>query len=133
MSFQNIFFHAIVKKSSSNKPLHSVTSKVVETKLEEIITDMACKPISVKLMPDHFHVLFAMPTEGSPDLVIQELKDVTSALVKGMGRDESIEWERDYGIVSVSESHIDILKKYIDTQEERHRTNKLNDTLERIS
>ena len=131
MPFSETFYHAVVAIDSGEKPLHSVTAKLIETRLHEEIENSGGVSLAVALMPDHAHVLFAAPPEASPDAMITILKENTTELVAGMGRGETFDWKSGYGVVTVSKSHLDIVKGYVETQEERHSSGKINETLEK--
>jgi REP element-mobilizing transposase RayT len=84
-------------------------------------------------MNDHAHLLVQLPQIIAPDEIVNHLADSTSELVDGMGRNEKLVWEEDFGVVSVSKSHLEIVTKYVETQVERHASGNINETLERIS
>jgi len=132
MPFAEIFYHIVMGIAEGNKPLDDITSKLVETKLCEESDRLGGKSVAVGMMPDHVHILLASPPEGSPDAIITELRETTTELVAGMGRDEKLDWKHDYGVVSVSRSHLDIVKSYIDEQKQRHMDGKTNATLEKM-
>ncbi len=131
MSYSELFYH-IVFGVENGKELHPVTQKLVETKLGEEISALGGKALATKLMPDHVHILLTVTPVASPDEIVTELKECTHRLVEGMGRDEKLEWKHGYGVVSVSKSHVEIIEKYIASQEKRHAENKVNTTLERF-
>lgn len=132
MPFSELFYHIVFGIESKDR-LHNVTAKLVSTKLVEEVAAIGGKALATKLMPDHVHILLAMPPVASPDDIVEVLKERTSELVEGMGRDEKLKWAHGYGVVSVSKSHVDIVKKYISSQEKRHAENKLNETLEKFA
>jgi len=133
MPFSEVFFHLVMRIDQSAGKLHELTRKVVETKLAEDITAFGGVSLAVNLLPDHVHILLQSLPTASPDAIVGILMENSTELVTGMGRDEKLVWEKEYGAVSVSKSHIEIVSKYIETQPERHRTGKLNDTLERTN
>lgn len=132
MPFSEVFFHVVIGLETGEDALHQVTKKLVETKISEAISNLGGQAVAVKGMPDHAHILLAAPPVASADAFVTELKDATTELVAGMGRGESLEWKHGYGVVSVSRSHLDIVKEYVETQERRHATGKSNATLERF-
>jgi len=131
MAFSEIFVHFIIKIDTSEGPLHNLTRKVVETKLEEEIQGIGGANIALAMLDDHVHILAQIPPNAAPDDIVHLLMESTSELVSGMGRNEKLIWQPDFGAVSVSKSHLEILTKYVETQEERHSAGNINDTLER--
>ena len=131
MSFNEVFLHLVMPIDAKNKLPHPITMKLVETKLSKTVSEFGGETLAVKLLPNHVHILVSVLPAASIDDLVVELKGETSELVEGTGRGETLVWAEGYGVVSVSKSHIDIVKNYIDTQEERHKTGKLNATLEK--
>ena len=131
MPHAELFYH-IVMGIESEEPLHKLTKTLVETRLEEGIDSLGGKLIDSAVMPDHVHLLVMLPPGAPIDTVVYELKESTGQMVEGMGREESLEWSRGYGVVSVSRSHLDILEKYLSEQEKRHSSGNVNETLEKI-
>ncbi|MCK5833569.1 transposase [bacterium] len=130
MPFSELFYHIIIKIETGEK-LHPVTIKLIDTKIEEVISSIGGKQIAAKSLEDHVHLLVAMPPIAAPDDIVSEIKERTTELISGLGRDEKLEWAKGYGIVSVSNSHIELVTKYIATQEKRHAEGKINATLEK--
>lgn len=81
------------------------------------------KLLAINGMPDHVHILVGMrPTQSVSDL-LQDIKGSSSKwindnrLAKG-----KFEWQEGYGAFSYSASQIDSVIKYINNQEEHHKT-----------
>jgi putative transposase len=66
---------------------------------------------------NHVHVLFVLPASYSLASAVQKLKGSSS---RWMGKNFS--WQEGYGAFSVSPSQVPVLKKYLQNQEEHHRT-----------
>ena len=133
MPFSEVFFHILMRIDINAGKLHELTRKVVETKIAEDVASFGGACLAVHLLPDHVHILIQSHPTASADAIVGILMENSTELVTGMGRDEKLVWEKEYGAVSVSKSHLEIVSKYVETQPERHRTGKLNETLERIN
>ncbi len=131
MPFAELFYHIVLGIEPGNA-LHPVTAKLVDTKIAGIVEEIGGKMIAHKSLDDHMHFLIAMPHMASPDDIVAEIKERSTELVSGLGRNEKLEWAKGYGIVTVSNSHLELVEKYIDSQEKRHLEGKTNATLERI-
>ncbi len=132
MPFSELIYHIIMKMDNSEGKLHKLTAQVVQARLEEEIEGFGGAVLAIEFLPDHVHILTQVPPNVAPDDIVKLLTDSTSELVAGMGRDEKIIWRTDFGVISVSKSHVDIVSKYIQSQDERHKAGKINETLERI-
>jgi len=131
MAFSEIFYHIRIDIEHREKPLHTITSKLIETRIEELVSSIGGDFLAFKNLGDHVHMLLGSLPEVSPDNLVTEIRDSTTEMVAGMGRGEKLDWSRAYGVVSVSRSHLDVLEKYIETQEERHKSGNINETLEK--
>jgi REP element-mobilizing transposase RayT len=65
---------------------------------------------------NHLHLLFALPASCTLAHAVQKLKGSSS---RWMG--DGFSWQEGYGAFSVSSSQIEVVKEYIENQEEHHR------------
>ncbi|HDR90823.1 MAG TPA: hypothetical protein ENN75_01100, partial [candidate division Zixibacteria bacterium] len=123
----------IIRIDTSEGALHALTRKVVEAKLEEEIQGIGGANIALKMLDDHVHIIAQITPNAAVDDIVHLLMESSSELVSGMGRNEKLIWQPEFGAVSVSKSHLEILTKYVETQEERHAGGNINETLERTT
>ena len=93
-----------------------------------VIRQHGGNPIITGGVADHVHLLYAQPKVMTvPDLV-RELKRGSSLWIKK--RDPSLgdfAWQGGYGAFSVGQTETDAVRKYIQTQEEHHKTRTFQD------
>lgn len=78
--------------------------------------------INVNGWLDHLHCLVSMSPEQNVATIMNLIKGESSFWAnKNLAWREKFGWQNDYFAVSVSQSHLDIVHKYIDRQEEHHR------------
>ncbi|MGA3346270.1 MAG: IS200/IS605 family transposase [Terracidiphilus sp.] len=65
---------------------------------------------------NHVHLMFALPASCSLAHAVQKLKGSSS---RWMG--DGFSWQEGYGAFSVSASQIEVVKEYVEKQEEHHR------------
>jgi REP element-mobilizing transposase RayT len=65
---------------------------------------------------NHIHLLFVLPAPCTVAHAVQKLKGSSS---RWMG--DGFSWQEGYGAFSVSPSQVEVVKKYIQGQEEHHR------------
>lgn len=71
---------------------------------------------------DHVHLLISLGKDQSISQVVQLIKGESSFWInRNLALPYKFSWQDDYFAVSVSESHIDNVAKYIKNQEEHHR------------
>ena len=80
------------------------------------------KLIAINGMPDHLHVFIGYkPHQSIPEL-LQDIKASSARWINRQGLTKSkFIWQEGYGAFSYSQSHIDIVTKYILNQELHHK------------
>ncbi len=72
---------------------------------------------------DHIHCLISLGTDQTIEKIVQLIKDESSFWInKNHLCKTKFEWQDEYFAVSVSESTLESVRKYIANQEEHHRT-----------
>ncbi|PIS28760.1 MAG: transposase [Candidatus Marinimicrobia bacterium CG08_land_8_20_14_0_20_45_22] len=77
---------------------------------------------TINIQPEHVHILVNLPATQSIDNFIHQLKGESSHWIN----DEKIipgrfNWQKGYGAFSVSVSMVEMVKQYIQNQQEHHR------------
>lgn len=86
---------------------------------------------SINVYKEHAHCLISLGKNQTVSKVAQLIKGESSIWInKNKIIASHFNWQDDYWAVSVSESHVDILKKYISTQEIHHQSKSFNEELE---
>ena len=71
---------------------------------------------------DHVHALFALSRNHPLKKIVEEVKKSSSKWIKTRRRDlAEFQWQKGYAAFSVSQSNVDEVKRYIETQPVRHR------------
>ena len=82
---------------------------------------------------DHVHALFALGNNQTLAKVIQLMKGESSFWINQHHLSSpQFEWQDEYYGVSVSESNLDSLRRYIDNQEEHHRNKTFREEYEEL-
>jgi putative transposase len=89
--------------------------------LAAALKDLQCPVLIIGGVADHVHILCQLAKTQSISSVMEHLKVSSSKwlktqAIKGFG------WQRGYGAFSVSQSHVSLVIRYIENQEEHHRT-----------
>jgi putative transposase len=90
--------------------------------LFEILGNMECVPFVVGGVEDHVHALSILGRTITAAILVKELKRRSALWLKstqpGMTH---FAWQEGYGMFSVSYSHLEVVKEYIEGQEKHHR------------
>jgi len=87
-----------------------------------ICKTLDCNPIQVGGYRNHIHILCTLSRLITQARLLEEIKKSYSKWMKTRGsKFKNFYWQRGYGIFSVNPSQIDVVKTYIQNQEEHHR------------
>jgi REP element-mobilizing transposase RayT len=82
-----------------------------------------CPAIVIGGVEDHLHALLLLSENIALRTIIEEVNKGSSKWIKTQGKSlEYFYWQRGYGAFSVSQSNVDAVRKYIETQVEHHQS-----------
>ena len=120
-TYTNLLIHAIFSTKHREPLLTPDLAKIVPYMIG-VIEDLGGACPAANTVPDHAHLLIAMPPTLSVSDLLRTLKANSSKWVHENHPDHSsFAWQSGYGAFSVSLSAVDDVKQYINTQEEHHR------------
>jgi REP element-mobilizing transposase RayT len=94
---------------------------------------LGCPIVRVGGFIDHVHLLCRLGRTITIADLVKELKRESSLWIKPKSPAlEEFHWQNGYGAFSVSPSHVDALRAYIDNQEEHHRVDTFQDEFRRL-
>jgi REP element-mobilizing transposase RayT len=86
------------------------------------LQEWQCEPILINGTEDHVHVLCNLSRTISLAKLVEELKKSSSKWIKEQGEGfRDFYWQGGYGVFSVSQSNVDVVREYVASQEEHHR------------
>src|SRR5438876_859127 len=81
-----------------------------------------CPTLVVGGVADHVHALFALSNNHSIAEIVYEVKRGSSKWIKTKDPEfKKFHWQSGYGAFSVSQSHVEQVRRYIEGQERHHR------------
>jgi REP element-mobilizing transposase RayT len=129
-SLADISFHLIFSTKYRAPAIAPALRERLHPYLAEIAKSMKCHLIEAGGMPDHMHLLVSWARNLSMADGMREFKASASRwmhdCIPGMG---DFHWQDGYAGFSVSRSQIPMVRHYIQTQEENHRTLSFQDEL----
>ena len=133
-SLAQIYLH-VVFSTKQRRPFSKDQSLRDEAHcyLGGICNRIDCPVLRVGGVADHVHVLCRLGRSISIAELIRELKRESSQWLKTKeARLADFFWQNGYGAFSVSPSHIEDLRKYIENQEDHHRVETFQDEFRRL-
>lgn len=121
-SLSSVLVH-LVFSTKNREPL--ITS-AIETELfpvmATVLRELKSPSFAINGTADHLHMLFSLARTIAIADLVEEVKTSTSKWIKTKGRPfRNFHWQRGYGAFSVSQSQIQIVKRYIANQKTHHR------------
>lgn len=98
--------------------------------LAGILRKHNCTTLLVGGVADHVHSLFVLSKNISIAEIVYEIKRGSSKWIKTEGSEfRQFHWQNGYGAFSVSQSHVEHVRRYIADQERHHRRVTFQDEL----
>jgi REP-associated tyrosine transposase len=131
MPYFRLFYHIVwsIRKRDPlitnllQEPIHKViANKVVE--LHGIVH-------ALNSMPDHVHLVATIPPSLALADLVGQIKGSSSHFANHVeGSPRNFAWQAEYGVTTISESHLPVVVRYVVQQQQHHAANSLNMKLE---
>lgn len=131
--YHQLFYHLIWATHAREPHIHrSWRTELLRIVNEEAIKRGGC-PIRHNAMPDHIHLLTRLPPTVSVSDFVGPLKGATSFRVNREIKPKfKLAWQEGFGAMTLRKDELEKVSRYIDRQEEHHRSGRLSEALERI-
>ncbi|MCF7849111.1 MAG: transposase [Kiritimatiellales bacterium] len=121
-SFCQLYVHIVFSTKNHEPYLGETIRPKVHAYMAGILRKLGCSSVVVGGFVDHVHCLCMLNKMESAVKIIQQLKQDSSKYVKTLDdRLAPFGWQRGYGLFSISPTHLDSVRKYIEGQVEHHR------------
>ncbi|WP_372949112.1 IS200/IS605 family transposase [Mariniphaga sp.] len=132
MSWVRIWIHLVF--STKNKSPFLTTKELRNEIFSHIRENAREKGIwldSVNGHKEHIHCLISLGREQTISKISQLIKGESSYWInKNKSTPQKFAWQDDFWAVSVSESHVQTVRKYIENQEQHHRKKSFTEEVE---
>jgi REP element-mobilizing transposase RayT len=122
-SLSKVILHIIFSTKNREPWLDRDVRPRMHAYLATICRDLGAELVRIDGVADHVHVVTTLPRTTSQAEFIEQIKKVSSKWIKELDpRYRGFFWQRGYGAFSISPSQLDMVLRYLQTQEEHHRT-----------
>ncbi len=122
MSFVKIWIHAVWSTKKREKSLTNEIRPLIFKHIHQNALEKEIYMDCVKGHIDHVHCLFRLRNDQTISKTMQLIKGESSFWInKQKLVNTKFEWQDDYFAISVSESQVEAVRKYIFNQEEHHK------------
>ena len=131
MSFNRLFYHVVWTTKQRLPMIDAANRQPIFASVIAKAHELGRIVHAINAMEDHLHVLVSIPPTIAISNFVGQLKGSSSYVAnRHSGAEAMFAWQAEFGIVTVSERHVDVVKAYIDRQQEHHAAGRLNKTLE---
>jgi putative transposase len=122
-TYCNLLYHVIF----STKNRYPLITAAIKTDLHPymggIIREREGIALAIGGMPDHVHLLLKIKPKFALSDVVRDVKAVSSKWInETKGGLHKFGWQDGFAAFTVSQSQIDVIRHYIENQEEHHRS-----------
>ena len=127
-SLSQLYVHIVFHIKTTSPIILAETSSELYAYIGGIINRLECKPIMIGGYIDHLHVFCILSKNVALAKLVEEIKRNSSRWIKTKSPHyKNFAWQNGYGGFSVSPSHYDNVKHYIERQVEHHGKVKFED------
>ncbi len=123
-SLSKVLIHAIFSTKNRRPYLQDTEFRTqLHSYLAGTAKSLGCQPIRIGGGSDHVHLLTSLSRTLSIAEFVKEIKRVSAVWIQQQRQTQTnFRWQSGYGAFSVSKSKVAEVIRYIDNQEEHHRT-----------
>ena len=122
-SLSNVIIHIIFGTKDREPWLSRDVRPRMHAYVATICRGLNAEAFRVGGVVDHLHIVTTLPRTLSQAAMVETVKKTSSKWIKGLdSKYRRFYWQRGYGVFSVSPSQLDVVLKYVESQEEHHRT-----------
>lgn len=131
MPYSRLFYHFIWATKNRLPLITDTNQQPLYAAIRAKVTVLGGITHALNGLSDHVHLVATVPPKISLAEFIGQVKGNSSHLVSRL-QPEPFAWQTEYGVLSISESHVPVVVKYVVEQQQRHAENNLDERLERI-
>jgi REP element-mobilizing transposase RayT len=124
---QSLYYHLVFGTKDQVPMIDASWRPRLHAFMGGVVTTLGGTPEAVGGVADHVHLLVGLRTTHCLADVMRELKAVSSRWVHEELKQLHFAWQEGYGAFTVSPSQRGNVRRYIEAQEEHHRTRTFRD------
>ncbi len=128
-SLSKVILHIVFRTHDENSAIPSEYLPELFLYVDGILQKHRSVNFKVGGVSNHIHIACSLPRTISISDLVKWIKGSTSRWISQRGFVQDFSWQVGYGVFSLSQSHLDKLVHYIDTQEEHHRKESYEDEI----
>lgn len=132
-SLSKLYVHIVFHTKYSQDLIKSDVETELYAYMGAILKQIKCVPIVINGIENHIHILCIQSKNQTLAGLVEEVKRNSSRWIKTKGLSyKDFAWQGGYGGFSVSQSKVNVVKRYIQNQKEHHKAESAKDELIRF-
>ena len=121
-SLSKLYVHIVFHTKYSQDLIKSDVETELYAYMGAILKQIKCVPIVINGIENHIHILCIQSKNQTLAGLVEEVKRNSSRWIKTKGLSyKDFAWQGGYGGFSVSQSKVNVVKRYIQNQKEHHK------------
>ena len=131
MPYSRLYYHIIWGTKHRLPLITEVNRQPIYAAIRAKVAAMGGMTHALNGPSDHVHLVATVPPNMSVARFIGQVKGNSSHLAARLDGG-TFAWQAEYGVLSISESHLSTVMSYVVAQQQHHASSHLNERLERI-
>lgn len=119
-TYSNHLYHIVFSTKERLPVIKNECKTEIHAYISGLVKEKSGRVLIINSMPDHVHILLALPPDVSVSDIIKFMKANSSRWMK-QRFGKPFGWQKGFGSFTVSRSGVDAVAKYIRDQEIHHR------------
>jgi REP element-mobilizing transposase RayT len=129
-SLAKIYLHLVFCTKNREPAIADAVRDNLHAYMATVLANIGCHANLINSVEDHIHILFELARTVTVSQVVEDVKKSSSKWMKTQpGVSGTFAWQSGYGVFSVSQSSVDVVRAYIANQREHHRNQSFQDEL----
>jgi len=121
-TYTQCYFHLVFAIKNRDALIRKEWKDELEMYITGIVQNHQHKMLAIGSMPDHIHILLGYNVNHLISDLVEQIKTSSNSFIKGKRFSKfKFEWQKGYGAFTHSHSQLDLVIKYILSQEEHHK------------
>jgi putative transposase len=130
MPYSRLFYHVVWGTKHRLPLITDANRDVIFAAIRSKTDELHGIVHALNAMPDHVHLAVSVPPALALSHFVGQVKGLSSHLTNQRSPDV-LAWQSEYGVLSISESHLPVVVRYVVDQQKHHAENTLDARLER--
>ena len=129
-TYYELYYHIIWATKKRMELIDDEVDKILREKIFNKIRELKAQEIEFNAYLTHCHLLSTIPPKISISDFVGRIKGYSSHEVNKIRGEKCLQWQRGFGVLSLSKKGIPFVRKYIQNQKQHHENKTVIDVME---